>query len=123
LSWTWSGERTEPPKLDAYKLRLVVGRKLYDAGVMLSMSPSLTPLASPPVLRLHPSDLERLGVPSGGQVRVRSSKMTIEAIEVEADAHQPRGTAGVPFNVPGLDTGSLLSADATVAEIAVETLS
>ncbi len=123
LSWSPTSEPVPAPKLDAYKLRLVAGRKLYDAGVMLSMAPSLAPLAAPPVIRLHPSDLERLGVTTGGTVRVRSSKLTIDAIGVEADPFQPRGTAGVPFNVPGLDTGALLSADAAVTEIAVETVS
>ncbi len=111
-----------PPKDDNYKLRLVAGRKLYDAGVMLSMSPSLAPLAAPPVLRVHPTDLERLGVTTGGTVRLRSNKLTVEAIEVQSDPFQPRGTAGVPFNVPGLDAGALLSADAAVVEVAMETV-
>jgi len=88
---------------------------------MVSMAPSLAPLAAPPVVRLHPTDLERLGVASGGQVRLRASKLTVDSIEVEADPNQPRGTAGVPFNVPGLDTASLLSADEAVVEIAIET--
>ena len=120
---TWS-PRTEPgpaPKVDAYKLRVAAGRKLYDAGVMVTMAPSLAPLAAPPAIRIHPTELERLGVSSGGTVRVRSNKLTIDSIEVVADPYQPRGTAGLPFNVPGIDTGALLSADATVAEIAIET--
>jgi predicted molibdopterin-dependent oxidoreductase YjgC len=122
LTWTWSGETASPPKLDAYKVRLVAGRKLYDGGVMLSMAPSLATLAAPPVLKMHPTDLERLGVPKGGSVRVRSNKVTIEAIAVEGDPFQPRGTAGVPFNVPGVDTAALLSADASVVEIVIETV-
>ena len=121
LSWGPTSEPVPAPKLDAYKLRLVAGRKLYDAGVMVSMAPSLAPLAAPPVVRLHPTDLERLGVASGGQVRLRASKLTVDSIEVEADPNQPRGTAGVPFNVSGLDTASLLSADEAVVEIAIET--
>ncbi|HUP87173.1 MAG TPA: NADH-quinone oxidoreductase subunit NuoG [Acidimicrobiales bacterium] len=122
LTWTASGEPGTPPKLDAYKLRVVAGRKLYDAGVMVTMAPSLATLASPPVLRVHPTELERLGVTSGGTVRVRSNRLTIDRIEVVADPFQPRGTAGLPLNVPGLDTGALLSADAPVAEIAIETV-
>ncbi len=121
LSWRPTSEPVPAPKLDAYKLRLVAGRKLYDAGVMVSMAPSLAPLAAPPVVRLHPTDLERLGVASGGQVKLRASKLTVDSIEVEADPHQARGTAGVPFNVLGLDTASLLSADEAVVEIAIET--
>ncbi len=117
-----SAPSTSAPKADAYKLRLVTGRKLYDAGVMLSMSPSLAPLAAPPVLRVHPTDLERLGVTSGGTVRLRSNRLTVDAIEVVADHFQPRGTAGVPFNLPGLDIATLLSVDSAVAEVAMETV-
>jgi anaerobic selenocysteine-containing dehydrogenase len=121
---TWDPSTITPtpgPKADAYKLRLVAGRKLYDAGVMLSMAPSLAPLAAPPVLRVHPTDLERLGVASGGTVRLRSNKVTVDAIEVVADPFQPRGTAGLPFNVPGVDTRALLDVTAPVAEVAMET--
>jgi NADH-quinone oxidoreductase subunit G len=121
LVWAPAGEPGPAPKLDAYKLRVVAGRKLYDNGVMVTMAPSLASLAAPPVLRVHPSDLDRLGVTTGGNLRVRSARLTIESIEVVADPFQPRGTAGVPFNVPGIDTGALLSADAPVAEIAIET--
>jgi NADH-quinone oxidoreductase subunit G len=121
LTWDPSTVSSTPaPKADAYKLRLVAGRKLYDAGVMLSMAPSLAPLAAPPVLRVHPTDLERLGVASGGTVRLRSNKVTVDAIQVEADPFQPRGTAGLPFNVPGVDTRALLDVTAPVAEVAME---
>jgi NADH-quinone oxidoreductase subunit G len=123
LTWDPASAKAVPaPKADAYKLRLVASRKLYDAGVHLAMAPSLAPLAAAPVLRVHPTDLERLGVASGGTVRLRSNKVTIDSIQVEADPFQPRGTAGVPFNVPGLDTRSLLSVDAPVAEVAMETV-
>ncbi len=121
LRWDRQVEPTPIPKPDAYALRLVAGRKLYDRGVLVQMSPSLAPLAAPPVLRAHPSDLDRLGVKSGGQVRLRSARLTA-TIEVQADPHQRRGTASVPFNVPGLDAAALLRADEPVTEIAIETL-
>src|SRR5690606_26644101 len=35
----------DPPSLDAYSLRLVVNRKLYDRGTLVSNSPSLADLA------------------------------------------------------------------------------
>jgi predicted molibdopterin-dependent oxidoreductase YjgC len=122
LTWTPGGEPQPAPKVDAYNLRVAAGRKLYDAGVMLSMAPSLAGLAAPPVLRVHPTDLERLGVTSGGSVRVRSNTLTIDAIEAVADPFQPRGTVGVPFNVPGIDTGALLAVHNPVAEIGIESL-
>jgi anaerobic selenocysteine-containing dehydrogenase len=122
LTWTPGGEPQPAPKVDAYNLRVAAGRKLYDAGVMVTMSPSLAPLAAPPTLRVHPTDLERLGVTSGGSVRVRSNTLTIDAIEAVADPFQPRGTVGVPFNVPGIDTGALLAVHNPVAEIGIESL-
>jgi anaerobic selenocysteine-containing dehydrogenase len=88
--------------------------------VTVTMSPSLAPLAAAPTLRVHPTDLERLGVTSGGTVRVRSNALTIDAIEAVADPFQPRGTVGVPFNVPGIDTGALLAVHNPVAEIGIE---
>src|SRR5204863_9488852 len=100
--------------------RVAAVRKLYDAGVVVTMSPSLAPLTAPPVLRLHPTDLERLGVTSGGSVRVRSNTLNIDAIEAVADPFQPRGTVGVPFNVPGIDTGALLAVHSPVAEVGIE---
>jgi NADH-quinone oxidoreductase subunit G len=124
VSWDPASAPSAPaPKRDAYKLRLVVGRKLYDAGVHLAMSPSLATLAAPAVLKVHPTDLERLGVASGGTVRLRSSKVTVDAIEVQADPFQPRGTAGLPYNVPGLDTRALLTADAAVTDVDMESVS
>ncbi len=121
LRWDGHAEPVALPKPDAYALRLVAGRKLYDRGVLVQMSPALAPLATPPVLRAHPSDLDRLGVKSGGHVRLRSARLSA-TIEVKADPRQRRGTATVPFNVPGLDTGALLRSNEPVTEIAIETL-
>jgi anaerobic selenocysteine-containing dehydrogenase len=121
LTWQPSGEPALAPKVDAYQFRVAAGRKLYDNGVTVRMSPSLAPLAAPPVLKVNPTDLERLGVVSGGTVRVRSTNLTIDEIEVVADAAQPRGTAGLPFNVPGVDTGALLRTDTPVVEVGIET--
>ena len=121
LRWDGQVDPVALPKPDAYALRLVAGRKLYDRGVLVQMSPALAPLAAPPVLRAHPADLDRLGVKSGGQVRLRSARLSA-TVEVQADPHQRRGTASVPFNVPGLDTAALLRSNEPVTEIAIETL-
>jgi NADH-quinone oxidoreductase subunit G len=120
----WRGEGVDspaPPKADAYALRLVVGRQLYDNGVAVRRSPSLTGLAREPVLRVNPTDLERLGVPSGGQVRLRANRATT-TVTVEADARQPRGSAWLPFNVDGVDAGAIVEAGAAANEIAIESL-
>jgi len=130
----WTPESTEPPppvKPDAYALRLVAGRELYDNGVTVRMSPSLAQLARTPVLRVNPSDLERLGVPSGGEVRLRANRLTT-TVTVEADPNQPRGSAWLPFNVEGpsgeartevgVDAAAIVEAGAPANEIAIESV-
>ena len=44
---TWRpGEVSDPPRLDAYAVRLVTTRKLYDGGTLVQHAPSLAALAS-----------------------------------------------------------------------------
>jgi len=118
-------DRVAPPvreiKPDAYALRLVGVRKLYDDGITVGVSPSLAPLVQEPVLRVHPHDLDRLGVKSGGTVRLRSKRLTT-TITVEADDLQPRGSASLPINIPGIDAGALIDASAPANEIGIETV-
>ncbi|HEX2850066.1 MAG TPA: NADH-quinone oxidoreductase subunit NuoG [Acidimicrobiales bacterium] len=120
IEWDRAASGTTAAKPDAYALRLVVGRKLYDNGVNVQMSPSLAPLAKQPVLRVHPSDLDRLGVKSGGVVRLRSPQLTT-TITAEADPTLPRGTAALPFNVPGIEVAAMIDASKPANEIAIET--
>jgi NADH-quinone oxidoreductase subunit G len=66
-------------RLDAYSHRLVLSRSLYDGGTTVRTSPSLAPLAKPPVVFVHPEELARLGVADGDRLRIRSAKGAIEA--------------------------------------------
>jgi NADH-quinone oxidoreductase subunit G len=88
------------PKPDAYALRLVAGRRLYDAGSSVTGSPSLTPLVPALVARANPYDLDRLGAGTGDRVKVRSARgeLTLDAL---ADDGVPRGVVAIDFNVPG----------------------
>jgi len=108
--------------LDSYSLRLVAGRKLYDAGVTAQQSPSLAGLSAAPVVRVHPHDLDRLGVTTGALVRARAPRLAA-TVEVRADASLPRGSAAADFNVPGLEVAQMLDSRAIVADIVLETLS
>ena len=66
-------DRRPAPPLDAYSLRLVATRKLYDQGTLVQHSPSLAGLAdAAPSCGCNPYDLDRLGVAAGGRVRVTS---------------------------------------------------
>ena len=109
------------PKVDAYALRLVVSRKLYDAGVGVAFSPSLAPLA--PGARLHMSsyDRQRLGVRDGVPVRVTSSRAAL-VLDTVADDAIPRGSAWVAYNQPNIAIAELLDVAAAVTDVRVETL-
>jgi NADH-quinone oxidoreductase subunit G len=84
---------------DSYSLRLLSGRRLYDAGSSVTGSPSLTPLVEPLVARANPYDLDRLGAHSGDRVRVRSVRGEL-VLPALADEGVPRGVVAVDFNVP-----------------------
>jgi NADH-quinone oxidoreductase subunit G len=102
LTWTGSGG-TQPlpiPQPDAYALRLVAGRRLYDAGSSVTGSPSLTPLLSALVARANPYDLDRLGARTGDRVKVRSARGEL-MLAAQADEGVPRGVVAIDFNVPG----------------------
>ncbi|MHB8467742.1 MAG: NADH-quinone oxidoreductase subunit NuoG [Acidimicrobiales bacterium] len=108
------------PQLDAYSLRLVSGRGLYDQAVSLSRSPHLAPLAAAPLLRINPSELERLGVAPGGAVRVTSARTSV-ILSVAAEPGLPRGSASLVFNSAGTGAADLIDASAAVTEVRVET--
>jgi NADH-quinone oxidoreductase subunit G len=102
LTWTASdGPDPLPvPKPDAYALRLVAGRRLYDAGSSVTGSPSLTPLVPALVARANPYDLDRLGAGTGDRVKVRSARGEL-TLAAQADDGVPRGVVAIDFNVPG----------------------
>jgi NADH-quinone oxidoreductase subunit G len=91
------------PKADNYTLRLVAGRRLYDAGSDVTGSPSLTPLVPELVARANPYDLDRLGAVTGDRVKVRSARGEL-ILAAEADDGVPRGCVAVDFNVPSAES-------------------
>ncbi|MGY9071878.1 MAG: NADH-quinone oxidoreductase subunit NuoG [Acidimicrobiales bacterium] len=111
---------TAPPPVDSYSLRLVVGRKLYDLGTGLAYSASMSGLAPESVLRMHPTDLDRLGLTSGTEVNATSNRATIVTM-ARADSGVPRGSAALAFNQPGQHAGVLINATDRVTDIRVET--
>jgi len=92
------------PPADSYALRLVAGRRLYDAGSSVTGSPSLTPLVEELVARANPYDLDRLGAAAGDRVRVRSARGEL-VLAAHPDAGVPRGVVALDFNVPAHDGG------------------
>jgi NADH-quinone oxidoreductase subunit G len=121
LVWHPPAERPDAPKLDSYSLRLVSARVLYDQATSLTHTPHLAALiAATPPARLHPAELARLGVPGGGQVRVTSSRTTLNLPTV-ADASLPKGTIELTFNLGSPGAADLIDVAADVTEVRVET--
>ena len=120
--WDRTATPPAPSPPDAYSLRLVAARTLYDAGSIVSSSPSLAALATGVALVVHPSDLERIGVSDeGDDVRVTSARGTI-TVPVLADSATAPGTGFMAFAQRG-DVGpnDIVDIAASVTELRVET--
>jgi NADH-quinone oxidoreductase subunit G len=107
------------PAVDAYSLRLVATRKLYDLGVAVQRSPALAPLAKGAGVRLHPHDFDRLGIDAGTPVTLTSPRGSI-TLTAERDPAVARGAAAVVLNQPGPAVADLVDATAPVTEVRVE---
>ncbi len=121
---TWTGSLPATPEInlpapDAYSLRLVAGRMLYDEGWSVKCSPSLANLVKPVVMRVNPRDLDRLGVSTGGQVRVSGAHASF-IVNVSADVGVPAGSAWLPVNVAVDDARALIDASGPVTEVRIE---
>jgi NADH-quinone oxidoreductase subunit G len=112
----------EQPGVDAYSLRLIATRKLFDHGTLVQHSPSLAALTAENRLLVHPSDLERLGVPDGGRVKVTSSR-TSQTIDAHASTAIPKGSAALVVNQVGPDPADFIDATHEVTDIRIETVS
>jgi NADH-quinone oxidoreductase subunit G len=121
-AWDRVASETTTVPIDAYSLRLVAARTLYDAGRTAARGPSLASLAPGSALIVHPSDLGRLGVAAeGDNVRITSAKATV-IMPVRTDAATAPGTAFMAVAQPG-DVGpnDLVTVTDPVTELRVET--
>jgi NADH-quinone oxidoreductase subunit G len=113
------GERSSAPAADAYSLRLVADRSLYDHGTRLEHSPSSRGLARASTLRVHPSELARLGLPEGGPVRVISHDRSF-VVDAVADAGVPAGVAAMSLNQAAAGPSTVIDATAAVTDVRLE---
>ncbi len=113
--------RTEPPVPSSYEYRLIVSRKLYDAGQTVANSASLAHLAPGARLRLHPLDADRLGASAGSLVKVTSARTAL-TLAVEPDPAIARSTAWVAFNQPNASAADLIDSGAWAIDVKVESL-
>ena len=95
--WDRAATAPAPAPPDAYSLRLVAARTLYDAGRIVSSSPSLAALATGFALVVHPSDLDRIGVTATATTCGSPARGAPSPLPVLADAATAPGTAFMPF--------------------------
>jgi predicted molibdopterin-dependent oxidoreductase YjgC len=114
-----AADPTPVPAPDAYSLRLVATRSMYDLGTFLQHSPSSAQLAPGTVVRLNPVDFSGLGVDAGAEVTVSSPHGSLRT-NVLPDAGVPRGSAAMVLNQPDLDVLALVGAGAAVTDVRVE---
>lgn len=113
--------KVHAPPRNSYDFRLVVSRRLYDQAVGTESSEHLAKLAPGSALHIHPSDLARLGVADGGQVKAVGASSTL-VIGVAADDSIPRGVVWAAVNQPGPDIRVLIDAHASITDVRVESL-
>ncbi|HEY4376757.1 MAG TPA: NADH-quinone oxidoreductase subunit NuoG [Acidimicrobiales bacterium] len=117
-----AGAPVEVPAVDAYSLRLITVRRLYDQGTILQHSPASAGLAEGSPMRANPYDLERLGVHDGGRVKVTSSRGSLTAAVVP-DASIPRGSIALWWNQGDPSPAALIEAGQAVTDVRLESVS
>jgi NADH-quinone oxidoreductase subunit G len=119
--WDRVAPEGDVPARDAYALRLVVGRTLYDRGRIVGETPLMSDLAHGTEMRINPHDLAALGVESGTEVKVTAAHATVQHAVV-ADPAVPVGIAVMPFTADGTGPALLIDIDAPVTDLRIETL-
>jgi len=114
-----AAKRPAPVNPDAYKLRLVTSRTLYDGGTMVQHNDALAKLPPAATLHVHPSDLNRFSLGDGGLVRITSSRLTT-TLPARADPGLPRGSCWLAFNLGVVGAADLIDAAEAVTDLVVE---
>jgi predicted molibdopterin-dependent oxidoreductase YjgC len=89
-------DKLEVPLADSYSLRVNLSRRLFDNGIAVQGSPSLTTLKAASVLHLNHFDLDRLGVATGDVVGVTGARGSVR-LPVALDDEVPRGVTEIAF--------------------------
>lgn len=103
-------------------LELVITRKMYDSGTILTFCPSLRELAPGARASVHPATIDRLGIDEGEEVTVRSESGEL-SLELVADSGVVDGVIAVEFNQPNARAAQLLDVSRIVTTVTVESAS
>ena len=117
--WDGVSATLSRPGRDAYALRLVSSRVLYDGGVMAAATPSFGALVRDGELLVNPQDRDRIGVADGDIVRVTSARGQLD-LPMRADVGVPLGNAVLPWNLPKHLAADLVDAGNVVTDLRVE---
>jgi NADH-quinone oxidoreductase subunit G len=120
-AWDRDIDTTAVPARDGYALRLVVGRKLYDAGRLVEHSPSLAGLGVETVLKVASADAQRLGVTNGESVKLTGERGSI-TVTIQATRGVAPGVGVLAFAADGRGAAELIDVHAPVTDVRVETL-
>ncbi|MCZ7527622.1 MAG: NADH-quinone oxidoreductase subunit NuoG [Acidimicrobiia bacterium] len=120
-AWDRTAAGATVPARDAYALRLVAGRTLYDKGRAVAESPSIAGLARGATLLVNRADRERIGVADGDEVKVTSSRGSV-TLAVRADPATPPGVAFLAFATAAPGAADLIDVSRPVTDLRVETL-
>ncbi len=104
---------------DAYGLRLVATRSMFDQGTVIQQSPALAGLATDTAARMNAHELDKLGLSAGDQVTVTTSRgvLTLAAIP---DAGVPRGVVAITINQANAKVGDLVDAASVATDVRLE---
>ena len=119
--WDAGSSESAVPARDAYALRLVTGRTLYDGGITVAACASLAELVPDSKLFVHPQDRDRLGVEDGAEVRVTTAKGSI-TVALQADSATALGTAFLGLNLANPGATDLIDVTAPVTDLRVESI-
>ena len=118
-AWEPPAAPTDLGGTDAYSLRVVISRKLYDQGTLVQHCPNSAGLAEAATARVGTDDASKLGVTDGAVVRLSAHGRSI-ALPAVVDAGVPKGTIVVPTAHDGADPRALVDASRVVVEARVE---
>ena len=115
-------QEVDVPLADQYSLRLVVSRRLYDAGVAVQGSPALVGLVPNTTVYVNQIDLDRLGVESGASVKVSGANGSLD-LAVESRRGVPRGVAEIVFGSRSTsgEWRDLIDAGEVISQVRLET--
>ena len=103
-------------------LELVVTRKMYDAGTILTYCPSLQDLEAGAKANISTATAEQIGVVAGDEVTVSSENGDV-SLEVVVDDGVAPDTIAVEFNQTNASAERLLNVGRTVTSVSVEAAS